>query len=365
MISRIAACLLLLGALGCRQSPVKAVEPELAASSLTLPFGPVKLGTTPEASVELRGLTQAPVDIISVAVEGDAAFTIATPPTRIPGLEVVPLAVTFAPPEVRAYAAMVVVKSNDTQHPELRIALPGDGATAQLRLVPGCDAAAGCTGTAQLTPPALDFGEEPLLRRLPLEDVKLPYLDVFSDGAVPLSLVSVTIEGADAAAFTLAGATAFPTDVDAGASLRLLLRFVPTSQAQRDYAATAVLVTDDPAAVELRVPLTGRARPNLPPELCLNLVEVAPPGGAPSVRFDAEADWAPLRTPPSGGYDFTGDRPIPPRAVITFSGHSPGAARARAPRTRRTAASSSPTRGRSSRRPRARRPRSPGKRARR
>jgi len=322
----LAGLLALAAAAACKQNPVKAVEPELAVSSLEAPFGPVKLGTAGTVTLELRALTQSAVDLTEIAIDGDAAFSVDAPPAQVPGLDVRTLSIVFRPLEVRAHAATLRVRSNDARHPEYLIALSGDGSTAQLTLVPGCDAAAGCTGSVVLAPPALDFGEEPLLRRLPLEDAKLPYLELRSSGAVPLTVTSVAIEGADATAFTLVGAPTFPADIAAGASTTVRLRFVPTLQSQLSYAATAVLTTDDPLAAEVRVPLTGRARPNLPPELCLNLVEVAPPGGAPVQSYDAAADW--LLAPPAGGYDFTLTRPIPPRAVITFSAHSPGSARA-------------------------------------
>jgi hypothetical protein len=264
--TRVLAGLLALATVAaCKQNPVKPVEPELAVSSLEARFGAVKLDTAGTVTLELRALTQSTVDLTEITIDGDPAFTVAAPPTQVPGLDVAALAVTFRPLEVRAYAATLRIRSNDARNPQVLVALSGDGATAQLTLVPGCDGDAGCTGSVVLAPPALDFGEEPLLRRLPLEDAKLPYLELHSAGAVPLTVASVAIEGADATAFTLVGAPTFPTDLAAGATTTLRLRFVPTLQSQLSYAATAVLHTDDPQATEVRVPLTGRARPNLPP----------------------------------------------------------------------------------------------------
>jgi hypothetical protein len=307
---------------GCRQASVKQVEPELGLGAPALDFGVRKVGVEATASVELLARTQADVTL-AAALSGDADFVV-SPPSSLAGLEVRPLTVRFTPARTGPRTAVLTLTSNDPRNPTQTLTFTGTGAEPQLEVTAGCDAGASCTAVVTATPLAIDFGEEPLLRRLPLETAALPFVTVRNTGQVPATL-GATVSGPHALAFTQV--TPLPTELAPGAQATLPLRFVPPQQASTPFTATLEVTSDAPAARTTRVALSGRARPNLPPRVCLNLSEVQPPGGLP-VSYGAEADWAPLRALPAGGYDFTMTRPIPPRAVITLSAHSPGPAQA-------------------------------------
>lgn len=297
---------------GCRQSTVKPVEPELGLGSPTLDFGVKKVGVAATSSIELLARTQADVQL-TASLSGDADFAV-SPPSSLAGLDTVMVPVTFTPGRAGVRSAVLTLSSNDPRNPTQTIALSGTGAEPQVVVSVGCDG--GCTVTQ--APPTIDFGEEPLLRRLPLEVAQLPFVTVRNTGFVP-AVLSASLSGTDAAAFTQV--TPLPMELAPDATATLPLRFVPPVQAATPFTATLEVQTDAPANRTTRVALSGRARPNLPPRVCLNLTEVQPPGGA-GVTFNAESDWQ--RTPPAGGYDFTRSRPIPPRAVVTLSAHSPG-----------------------------------------
>lgn len=323
---RIAVLVLLIALGGCRQNSVKPVEPELGASSPTLDFGVVKLGTPASLVVELSARTQAAVDIAASSLEGDG-FSVGEVPQRLDGLATAPVTLTFTPRTEGAVTGRLVLRSSDAQRPELVLALRGVGASASVELELGCDAAAGCGAQVRAAPPGLDFGEEPLLRRLPLEVAQLPFVRLRATGPVPVRLSGFTLSGPAAASYAFATGAPADQDLAPGATLRVPLRFVPNAQSAAPFEAAVALRTDAPAASTLTIALTGRARPNLPPTVCVNLTEVVPPGGAPALTFQHESDWAPLRAPGPAGADFTLTRPVPPRAVVTLSAHAPGGPR--------------------------------------
>ncbi len=295
---------------------MKQVEPELGLGAPTLDFGVRKVGVAATSSVELLARTQADVQL-TASLSGDADFSVSAP-SSLAGLETVQLMVTFTPTRAGSRSAVLTLRSNDPRNPMQTLALSGTGAEPQVTVTVGCDA--GCVATQM--PPAIDFGEEPLLRRLPLEVSQLPFVTIRNTGLVAAT-VSASLSGPDALAFSQV--VALPMELAPDATATVPLRFVPPQQASTPFTATLEVQTDAPANRSTRVALTGRARPNLPPRVCLNLTEVQPPGGL-SVSFNAEGDWQ--RTAPASGYDFTTSRPIPPRAVVTLSAHSPGASQA-------------------------------------
>ncbi|MDX2014603.1 MAG: choice-of-anchor D domain-containing protein [Myxococcaceae bacterium] len=313
-------CALALGA-GCRQSAVKTVEPRLGTGAPTLDLGVTKVGQPATRTLELSALTQADVELTH-SLEGDSTFSLDEVPVRLGGLTTAPVSVRFLPTAAGPATATLTLRSNDVTTPTQTVTLEAQGAFAGLVVAPACDAASGCTGTTTSRPPSIDHGEEPLLRRLPLEEAALPAVVLRSTGLVPVTLTA-RIVGPDAAAFTLTRPA--PLELPAGETVRLPVRFVPTEQRAGPFSASLVIESDAPAAARVDVALSGRARPNQAPSVCLNLSEVQPPGGAPPVTFGAATDW--VRPAPAGGYDFTASRVIPPRAVVTFSAHAPGGPR--------------------------------------
>lgn len=318
--------------LGCRCGPqVNQVLASLGVTPAGLDFGAVKVGETKTLPVRFDARTAAEVTFSGITIEGPAAaaFTLANAPTVLPPNGTATATVTFSATAVAAFTASLVINSNDPDRPVTRVALVGEGAEPKLEVTPECDAARGCVGTAVVSPPSLDFGAEPFMRLSPVDPTKLPSVTLVNAGTVPLVISAARFEGADAAAFSLAGNATFPVGgltLEASEGRNLAIRFAPTSEQQAAYAATLVVESDDPALPTVSVALTGTLRPNQPPVVCANLVRVVPQviGDAPR-DYGTAAQWAALIPAPAGGYDFTLTRDVRPTELAVFSATSDSA----------------------------------------
>ncbi len=319
--------LLLLAACTCKQS-VKTVTPSIMVAPTGVDFGQVKNGDSAARTVTLSAASQAALAIGAVTVSGDDApfFTLGTTPTQVDAFGSATVTITFAPTELRAYTATLSIASNDPDHPTVRVALAGEGARPVLTVRPDCQAANGCTGTAVLSPPSLDFGSAPT-QAITHPVQTLPNVLVTNDGPVALTVKTFAIAGADAAAFSFAGNATFPSGgktLDPMAGFNVPISFRPTSEAQASYAASLVITSDDPQTPMVTVALTGTLRPNLPPVICANLVRVVPPVIGDPPR-DYTSAWPSLTTVPAGGYDFRLDRDVRPGELAIFSALSDAA----------------------------------------
>src|SRR4051812_27489164 len=81
----------------CRESKVQKIAPTLAVDALTLDFGPVRVDTTKDLTLSISAANGADVQLASVTLEGDAAFTLDAPPTSLRGLTSEMLALHFKP----------------------------------------------------------------------------------------------------------------------------------------------------------------------------------------------------------------------------------------------------------------------------
>lgn len=314
-----------LGLGGCRGcgGSVKNVSPVIGVTPVAIDFGKVKVASTQEQTLEISALSNAPLSIETIVVEGPgaAAFEVVGAPSEVPELSQETLTVRFSPSALAAYEASLVITSNDEEHPRLTVPLLGEGAKPVMVVTPECSAARKCTGSATVDPPALDFGAEPFARLLPIEVTALPSISVVNEGEVPLVVSQLAIEGADAAAFTFAGNSTLPAGglvLEAGTGVNLAIRFKPTSESQAAYQAEVVIASDDIDRPEVRVKLTGTLRPNLAPEVCANITQVKPADGPP-ISYNSAAEWSSLLVPPPGGYDFTQTRDVRPKSTVTFS----------------------------------------------
>lgn len=311
---------------GCKCGPeVAKVNPSIGVSPAGLDFGQVKLGQSKQLTVKVDAQTRTALALSSVKVEGGgaAAYRLGTVPTEVASLESATFTVTFTPPAVAAFAASVVIASNDPDRPSVKVALVGEGAEPKLEVTPDCQAAQGCTAAVTVQPPAIDFGQEPRARPVPIEVTKLPTVVVVNAGAVPLEVSSVRFGGADPAAFSIAGNNAFPdggVTLGAAEGFNLPIRFVPTSAQQTSYAGTLLISSDDPAAPEVSVALTGTLKPNEPPSVCANVIRVVPQVVTEPTRdYGSAAEWATLLVPPATGYDFVGRRDVRPNDLVVLS----------------------------------------------
>lgn len=324
------AVALSLGGCNCKQH-VATVKPTLGVDPSALDFGKVKKGLSAGLSLKLDAQTQAAVQLSGLTLEsgdgpgGAEGFSIGTVPAQVDGLGSATVTVTFTPAMFAAYAATLVIASNDEDRPQLRVPLLGEGAKAVAEVTPDCAAPRNCVGTVTVSPPAIDFGAEPFQRLLPIEVTRLPAVVVVNAGPVPLDFQAATFEGADPGAFTLEGSLP-----DGGLTLGLAegrnlpIRFKPTSEAQQRYRAQLVIATDDADRPRIPVELSGTLRPNLPPAVCANLTNARPPANSLDTPRDyaQPADWSPLLVPPAGGYDFTRSRDVRPGDTALLSGLS-------------------------------------------
>ncbi len=327
-MNQLLGCVALLAIVaGCRgcDGTVRAVKPEISLRPEQLDFGKVKVGLTAERTVRLGVVTNAPLAIEAISVEGPdaAAFEVIGAPETIPQLSEASFVVRFQPAEYRDHQAALVVASNDEQTPRAQVALLGAGATPKLEVTPTCEAAQQCQAAVQQNPLAITFAPEPYNRQLPVAPLSLPALNLVNAGEVPLAVSALSFEGQDAAAFLIDGV--FPAaglTLEPGAGVNVRLKFRPTSAQQTQYSAEAVIASDDKDQPEIRVALSGTLRPNAPPQLCVNIVRVQKGDGSGEVRYNTENDWAPLLVPPAQGYDFSTTRDIVPKSDVTASAHS-------------------------------------------
>jgi hypothetical protein len=318
---------------GCNCDPgIQRVKPVLGVSPAQLNFGQVKVGDSVELQVKLEAQVNSPVSITGLTLQdglapgGASGFQIVEPPDGVPPLAEASFRIRFSPTALQAYAATLVVQSNDEERPEVRVPLSGEGAEPVLAVIPECLATRNCRGTATVTPPGIDFGEEPFQRAVQLPSIELPTVTLVNEGEVQLALTALHIEGPDAAAFKFEQTVVLPHQhqgapallLEAREGVNLAIRFKPTSEAQEDYMAEMVVRSDDPQRPEVRVTLVGQLGDNLPPRVCANITRVKPEGEM-EIRYDSKAQWDPLLVPPPGGYDFTANRDVRPRAEVRFS----------------------------------------------
>ena len=312
---------------GCDRT-VSNVAPTASVTPPELRFGKVKVGEAGQASFKIASVTQAaltvePPQLSTGGMPGGAeGFFLGTAPSSVAAFEETPVSVTFRPTAEQAYEAVVTVRTNDPETPTRAVLLTGEGALPHLAVTPQCDpVVARCIGLPP-TPGtlALDFGQQPLRRATQVLGNRLPSVALVNEGDVELVIGSLRVEGPDAAAFLLRGAQAgVEVRLQGGEGVNVPVDFVPTSSTQAAYAAELVLTSDDPDHPEVRVALAGALRPNQPPAVCANVVQVKPGDGSLPLQFDTAADWGPLLVPPLDGYDFGATREVTPLSEVKLS----------------------------------------------
>lgn len=300
----------------------------IGVEPVSLDFGKSKVGVESELPLAIFAQSKAPLLIQGVTLEegsapgGASAFEVLDVPESVPQLSQANLRVKFRPTALSAYEAVLVINSNDEDHPQTRVLLSGEGAVPKIEVIPECRAEKKCTATVNLSPQEIAFAPEPFVRLLPVQITTLPTVAIVNAGDVELLLMRLAFEGPDAAAFSIAGNSTLPSGgqpLASGEGVNLSMRFTPTSEAQTNYSAQLVIESDDPALPSVSVGLTGTLRENLPPVVCANISRVVPGDGSATIDYGTPQQWAPLLVAPPGGYDFSTSRDIQPRSEITFS----------------------------------------------
>ena len=320
----------------CRCGPqVNKIAPSLNVSPTGISFDKVKVDDAATFIVNFESKTNTAVTVSSVKLEAGTApggvegFTLKNTPTQIEALGKTQMQIVFTPKAVQAYSVTLVISSDDPEKPQVRIPVIGEGAQPLVAVTPECSLNRQCNGTAVVSPPSLDFGQEPLTRPSPIEVTKLPSINIVNAGAVSLTVTVHGVTGADASAFSIAGNAIAPetlTILEPGDGLNVPIRFVPTSFSKTDYAAELKIDTDDPTQLVVTVALKGKLKPNVAPVVCANLVRVTPPPAVDAPRdYSQRAVWDTLLIAPATGYDFRKNRDVRPGDLVQLSALSDAA----------------------------------------
>ncbi len=207
--------------------------PKTCVDPLALDFGALPLGASLHATVTLRSVGTAALQIFGARPEpgADPAFVFApntVTATLAPGEER-RLAVAVTPITSAASSAILTVESSDPERSRMPIRFSVQGVDAAL-----------CAD-----PPAVDFGATPLAQPV-LRSVRLR-----SCGTVPASLSLLLVRGAPE--ISIPTPPALPTTLAPGQSLDLELQYLPVDRGS-DAARLEIATTGR----SLFIPLVGR-----------------------------------------------------------------------------------------------------------
>ncbi|MBK7864106.1 MAG: choice-of-anchor D domain-containing protein [Archangiaceae bacterium] len=311
-----AATVLLAFAAGCDcGGKTMSVSPVISVNPTTLDFGVAKIGKTASVKLSVSAASNTALHLGALSVDSDPAFGFTGAPETLGAFGDATLQVTLSPTEVRAYHADLVIPSDDEDHPEVRVALSGEGATAGIEVTPRCTPP--CAATVESA--AIHFAPEPAERAVEPPVAMWPTVRLTSTGRVPLDVTRLDFAGPDAAAFSTAGFLS--GSIEPGQAIEVPVK-IDTVAGQLAYQAELVVHSDDPARPEVRIALTGELRANLPPSVCANVTRVRPGDG--TAPLDYGADWSAAF---DGGYDFTQSREVQPNSVVELSAWSSSDAR--------------------------------------
>lgn len=227
----------LLGACDSSDTTINRVYPDLVVVPGTLDFGDVAVDYSGASLLQLLNAGVAPLEIESITVEGDdaASFTLDTPgPLTLTKDEGAAVGVAFAPDTYLPYAAELVIRSNDEEHPELVVPLTGVGVYAP-------------TPDIAIDPLAVEFGE------VPVGEDAFETLEIRNDGGSTLTILSAEQHGSGA--FSLVGASPAGFAIPPGQSQQLVWQYSPYADIGDN--GTFVVQSDDPDEPELTVFLLG------------------------------------------------------------------------------------------------------------
>jgi hypothetical protein len=212
---------------------IAAANPQLSASTSSLSFGSVTVGTSVPQPVTLRSTGASPVTVNSAAISG-AGFTIvggSFPMTLNPGRSMT-LVVQFQPTTVAVAVGQLSISSDSSAGATTVVTLSGTGKAADPEL------------TASAT--SVNFGS------VAVNTATTSNLTLNSTGTTSVTVSSAQVQGAG---FTIVGGS-FPVTLNPGEALSLLIRFQPTVAG----AATGQLtITSNSLGGSVVVPLSGLA----------------------------------------------------------------------------------------------------------
>jgi hypothetical protein len=210
--------------------------PEITVTPASHDFGSVLVGTTVSHSIEIRNDGTANLHVSSIALPEGGDFVIASGSgavTLAPG-QTHTVEVIFAPTALGPRTDSLRIESDDDDEATLDVALAGTGVSAP-------------TPDISVFPPSFDFGD------VFEGSTQSAEIQVHNTGSATLHVTSFSLEGNDAAQFSIASATSF--FVAPGESVATVLTFTPASVGAK--TASLRVESDDPDGSPLHVPITG------------------------------------------------------------------------------------------------------------
>lgn len=236
-----AALVVTVGLTGCDPDGTMAVTPKLVWSPDALDFGDRPVLDELSLPVRLLNVGAAPLDILSMRVEGDDAFTVLEPLSGLPGGAEREVLVSFVAAEMMAYTATLIIESDDEDNPRVEIALTGEGTTA---------------AAAVIDPLVLDFGRVGESRSV------VRRVRITSTGTADLKIRTIAFSEDTSAAYGFVGSTRTPqvlaahVDGKEDAFAEITLKFAPTA-AVNETQGTLILETTSPDHARVEIALTA------------------------------------------------------------------------------------------------------------
>ena len=238
----------------------------------SLDFGDVRLAASRTRTVTVSNAGNQPLALPTLAIVGGSpAFTVAPEgPIAVPPGGSATLSVTFAPRRAGADQATLQIATADPNSPLVAVPLTGTGGGPSLAVLPS----------------ALDFGAQPRGTSVTLQ-LLVENAGDSGAGVTPLAISSLAISGG-AGELSVAGQP--PPALAAGQSFQIAVTFAPTALGLE--RALLAIVSNDPDAPVVSVPLFGSGRDPLPCQIAIDPVDLdfglVNPGQAITLGFALE-----------------------------------------------------------------------------
>jgi len=215
------------------------IDRRIAADRPTVSFGNQRVDTrSPNQTLLIRNPGLDSVTVTDIALHGahgrDFIATVPGQPFTIKPGDVRTVTLAFQPSAAGARRGSIEFISNACGQPSLRVALVGTGVVPHIVVNPG----------------TIDAGASPKDAQSPAVPVS-----VSNDGGAALKITAIQILGPDADDFELLGLPVMPTTVPPAGSFVFNVRMTPSALGLR--TATISIISDDPDAPTLAVPLSG------------------------------------------------------------------------------------------------------------
>ncbi|MBI2377622.1 MAG: choice-of-anchor D domain-containing protein [Deltaproteobacteria bacterium] len=184
--------------------------PDIGVSPTTLTFGRVAIGTTAQRRVVVKnvGYSDLSVTAIEADLEVTGAFAVDRSTFVVPSGSIAVVEVSFSPRAVGSLTSSLVVKSDDADEPEARVALEGEGAS-----LPPCD--------YTVSPDPMNFGLVQVLHST------TQGLRISNVGTTDCLLQHLEVLPGSSPAFRLVDGAVEELTIVAGDSLRVVVEYIP------------------------------------------------------------------------------------------------------------------------------------------